>query len=88
VFIYSIIIHQQTETYISKLQYIAEIVIFKKRMNKTNNLKTLLNPFQHHCPNFFKPLTRTEARCNNCKKKFKFSTKITFNLITYLFLLV
>jgi len=25
---------------------------------------------------FFKPLTRTEARCNNCKRKFKFSTKI------------
>ena len=37
---------------------------------------------------FFKPLTRTEARCNNCKRKFKFSTKITFNLISHLFLLV
>jgi len=36
----------------------------------------------------FLPLTRTEARCNNCKKKFKFSTKITFNLIKHLFLLV
>ena len=37
---------------------------------------------------FFKPLTRTEARCNYCKKKAKFSTKITFNLITHLILLV
>ena len=37
---------------------------------------------------FFKPLTRTEARCNNCKKKFKISANISFNLIAHLFLLV
>jgi len=53
VFIYSIII--QPQTYLSKLQYIAEIVTFKKWMIKTNILNTLLNPFQHHCPNFLNP---------------------------------
>jgi len=52
VFIYSIISHSQTQSYLSKLQYIAEIVTFKKWMIKTNILKTLLNPFQHHCPKF------------------------------------
>jgi len=50
VFIHSIIIHSQT--YLTKLQYMAEIVTFKKWMIKTNILKTLLNPFLHHCPNF------------------------------------
>jgi len=34
----------------------------------------------------FKPLTRTEACCNNGKEKLKFSTKATSNLITHLFL--
>jgi len=33
---------------------------------------------------FFKPLTRTEACCNNCKKILKFSTKATSNLIAHL----
>jgi len=53
VFIYSIIIHPQT--YLSTLQYIAEIVTFKKWMIKTNILKTLLNTFQHYCPKFLNP---------------------------------
>ena len=33
---------------------------------------------------FFKCLTNTEACCNQCKKKIKFSTKATSNLITHL----
>jgi len=33
---------------------------------------------------FSKSLTRTETCYNNCKKKFKFSTKATSNLITYI----
>ena len=35
-------------------------------------------------PDFFKCLTNTEACCNQCKKKIKFSTKATSNLITHL----
>ena len=33
---------------------------------------------------FFKCLTNTETCCNQCKKKIKFSTKATSNLIMHL----
>jgi len=45
--------------------------------NTAESLPTLLSKF-------FKALTRPEACCNKCKKKFKFSTKATSNLIKHL----
>jgi len=53
-------------------------------MIKTNILKTLLNSFQHHCPSFFKPITKTETCFNNYKKKYKISIEATSNLMTHL----
>jgi len=75
VFIYSIIIHPQTQTYLSKLQYIAEIVTFKKWMIKTNIFKTLLNPFQHHCPIFVNHQPELRHGATTVKRNSNFQLK-------------
>jgi len=57
----------------------AEIVTFEKMDDQNEYLENTAEFLPTPLSKFFKPLSRTEAPCNNYKKKFKFSTKITFN---------
>ena len=54
---------------------IAEIVTFWKWMIKTNILKTQLNPFQHYCPNFLKPLPDPRHAATSAKRNSNFQLK-------------
>ena len=52
--------------------------------HQTNSSETCVEPLPAPLSEFFKSLSSTEACCNNCKKKLKFSTKASSNLITHL----
>ena len=52
--------------------------------HQTNSSETCVESLPAPLSEFFKSLTSTEACCNKCKRKFKFSTKASSNLITHL----
>jgi len=57
-------------------------------VDKNEYLENIAESLPTPLSKIFKPLTRTEACCNNCNKNLTFSTKAKSNLITHLFLLV